>query len=228
MFLQFLYTGNYEDSEYPNIKNRPSSPAIMSSGEVEENLANPAGDLQVCSVLSDDDVEDGSFDPDAQEEEENSIEQEEVEQYEHNEFEEGGDYRSDEGLQPFKTDYAHSMFTSIRVYAIADKFDVLALKLLARERFYRSVERHAIHATDFPSVVEELFTTTSPEDILMREIPCRLIGNIYGTDKKFDEGLQPVMRKHGDLALGVLNYHMCGGNHKTVISKDDTPPHQDT
>lgn len=228
MFLQFLYTGNYEDSEHPNVKNRPSSPAIVSSEEVEENLAQPAGSPQICSTLSDDDTEDGSFDPDAQEEEENSVEQEEVEQYEQNEFDEDSNYKSDKEPPPYKTDYTHSMSTSVRVYAMADKFDVLALKLLARERFYRSAERHAIHATDFPSVVDELFMTTNPEDILMREIPCRLIGNVYGTDKKFDESLQPVMRKHGDLALGVLNYRMCGGIHKTVVSKDDTPPHPDT
>jgi hypothetical protein len=40
-------------------------------------------------------------------------------------------------------DWPHSLFTSLRVYVMADKFGVLALKLLAREGFYRNFSHTA-------------------------------------------------------------------------------------
>jgi hypothetical protein len=47
------------------------------------------------------------------------------------------------------------------------------------------------------------------------------LGAFTGTDKKFDEGLQPVMRKYGGLAYGVLNYYMCNDSHKAAANRTE-------
>ncbi|KAK3896388.1 speckle-type POZ protein-like B, partial [Staphylotrichum tortipilum] len=47
-------------------------------------------------------------------------------------------------------------FIPLRLYVMADRFDVPALKLLARDRFYRTAERSWRVADCFPDVVDEL------------------------------------------------------------------------
>ncbi|KAH6624040.1 hypothetical protein B0J18DRAFT_409543 [Chaetomium sp. MPI-SDFR-AT-0129] len=96
-------------------------------------------------------------------------------------------------------------FLSMRLYFMADKFDVPALKLLARDRFYRAAEFSWFDHPCFPAVVDELYTGTPPSDLALREIVCRLVGcNIHSQAQR--SRLDEVMRKHGDFAVGVLNY----------------------
>lgn len=49
----------------------------------------------------------------------------------------------------YMTELPHAMFTSVRVYAVADMFGVPALQVLARNRFYKTIEENAKSA-DFP------------------------------------------------------------------------------
>ncbi|KAK4143179.1 uncharacterized protein C8A04DRAFT_12629 [Dichotomopilus funicola] len=96
-------------------------------------------------------------------------------------------------------------FLSMRLYFMADKFDVPALKLLARDRFYRAAEFSWFDHPSFPAVVDELYTGTPPGDLALRETVCRLVGcNIHSQAQR--SRLDEVMRKHGDFAVGVLNY----------------------
>jgi hypothetical protein len=88
---------------------------------------------------------------------------------------------------------------------MADKYDVPALKLLARDRFYRTAEVSWTTAECFPDVVDELYSCTPDTDLAMREIVCRLVGNsVHNNEAR--ERMEPVMRKHGDFAVGVMNY----------------------
>ena len=50
----------------------------------------------------------------------------------------------------------NDMTLPLRLYIMADKYDVPALRLLARDRFYRAVELEWEHAECFPDVVDEL------------------------------------------------------------------------
>jgi hypothetical protein len=107
-------------------------------------------------------------------------------------------YPSDDG---YITALPHAMFTSVRVYVMADMFCVPALKLLARNRFYRAVEMYADSA-DFPDVVDEVFETTAPDDWVLKEIcvlfiRARCLG-IEG-DKDLMVALQPVICRHEDI-----------------------------
>lgn len=146
-------------------------------------------------------------------EEDGEDEDKEQSEIEYNDFDESGgdDYaKRTEGASPqvHRTDWPHSLFTSLRVYVMADKFDVPGLKLLARERFYRTAESIYTTCEDFPAVVDEMYRSTPPTDVAMREIPCRLIANQYCEEKALRERIVPVMREHGDLAVGVLHYMM--------------------
>jgi hypothetical protein len=106
-----------------------------------------------------------------------------------------------------KADHPLSLFVSLRVYLMADRYGVPPLKLLALDRFYRTAECFWMSFEDFPSVVDEIYTSTPDTDIAMREIVCRLVANDYW-NKDAQERMSPIMRKHGDFAVGVLHYMM--------------------
>ncbi|KAK3901776.1 BTB/POZ protein [Staphylotrichum tortipilum] len=97
------------------------------------------------------------------------------------------------------------LFLPVRLYVMADKFDVPALKLLARDRFYRAAELSWRVADCFPEVVDELYTNTAPTDLALREIVCRLVGASI-KDAEQRGRMEEVMKKHGDFAVGVMNY----------------------
>lgn len=106
----------------------------------------------------------------------------------------------------YGTDRPVDMFTSLRVYVMADKFDVPSLKLLARSRFYESVRQSYETSPDFPLVVDELYENTAENDWAIRQIPCRLIAFAFFEDLPVAKTLDAVLMKHGDLSLGVLKY----------------------
>ncbi|KAI8313357.1 Speckle-type POZ protein-like B [Colletotrichum sp. SAR11_240] len=103
------------------------------------------------------------------------------------------------------------LFLHLRLYVMADKYDVPALKLLARERFYRSAELSWEVADEFPAVVDELYSDTIETHSAMRDIVCRLVGNQVG-NVRTRERMEWVMKKHGEFAVGVMNYY--------ILSKD--------
>lgn len=96
------------------------------------------------------------------------------------------------------------LLLSLRLYIMADKYDVPALRLLARDKFYRAAELSWDTTDCFPCVVDELYSTTLDTDIALREIVCRLVSSdIYSTETK--RRMEPIMRKHGDFATDLLN-----------------------
>jgi hypothetical protein len=57
------------------------------------------------------------------------------------EADEGLEGRLDEDPAGYLTELPHAMLTSVRMYAMADMFCVPPLKVLARNRLYKAVER---------------------------------------------------------------------------------------
>jgi hypothetical protein len=109
-----------------------------------------------------------------------------------------------EGLKQI-ADLRSDMTLPLRLYVMADKYDVPALRLLARDRFYRAVELVWEEAECFPDVVDELYQTTPPTDTAMREIVCRLVAAVIHVPRVRDK-MRSVMIKHGDFAVGVMEY----------------------
>ncbi|KAM0432994.1 hypothetical protein ACHAPT_004699 [Fusarium lateritium] len=104
----------------------------------------------------------------------------------------------------------NDMALPLRLYVMADKYDVAALRLLARDRFYRAVELEWEYAECFPDIVDELYLCTPQTDTAMREIVCRMVGSrILST--RVREKMKPVMEKHGDFAVGVMEYAIHSG-----------------
>ncbi|KAF5572219.1 hypothetical protein FPANT_13258 [Fusarium pseudoanthophilum] len=112
--------------------------------------------------------------------------------------------RRQEGLNQLAK-LRNDMTLPLRLYVLADKYDVPALRLLARDRFYRAVELVWEEAECFPDVVDELYQTTPPTDTAMREIVCRLVAAVIHVPR-VREKMRNVMMKHGDFAVGVMEY----------------------
>ncbi|KAH8894295.1 POZ domain-containing protein [Thozetella sp. PMI_491] len=196
-FLQFLYTGNYNDGVLPSTM--PSAAAMMTPQELQVALAVKPGEIVVEEAEQDETEYDSELDD---EEGENDPEEE------YNEFcgdsGKAGELNSND--EPEQRD-ARAMFLSLRVYLMADQFDVPALRLLARDRFYREAEALYHNCNAFPDVVDELYDNTRQNDIAMREGIARLVANRL-EDDEFKQKLEPVMRKHGDFGVDVLNCRM--------------------
>ncbi|EFX04923.1 btb/poz-like protein [Grosmannia clavigera kw1407] len=96
-----------------------------------------------------------------------------------------------------------TLYTSLRVYIMADKYDVSALKLLSGERFKRTAERLWCEYDDFPAVVDLLYGSTMSGDPL-REFVCALITHQYHGDAGLRARMKPVLEKNPDFAIKLL------------------------
>jgi hypothetical protein len=66
------------------------------------------------------------------------------------------------------TELSPTLF-NVRVYSIADKYDVSALKLEAKEKIESYVTK-CWYMDDFPHVISEIYSSTPPEDRDLRDI----------------------------------------------------------
>ncbi|WQF89307.1 Putative BTB/POZ domain-containing protein [Colletotrichum destructivum] len=242
-FLEYLYTGNYDDKVLPKLST-PANIALMNHEEIMEELSHPPGVVLPVRPLkgprdsepkpggrgtklsgSAFDSDDDSDDSDYQEGDhgrkppgpEDCFETENEEEYDKLCVEIEQDCVAIQAVvdEDQVTDrnafirhqavVRNDLFLHLRVYVMADKFAVPALKLLARNRFYRAAELAWEVAEEFHAVVDELYTNTPETDVDMRGIVCRLVGNNVFDDRVM-ERLEPVMRKHGDFAVGVLKH----------------------
>lgn len=101
------------------------------------------------------------------------------------------------------------LFDEAKVYIMADKFIVPDLKEISLERFRSAAKRaesmSSWQCDSFPLVADEIYNSTTRSDLALKEILCRLLVSKRG-NKELWSSMQPVFRKHGDLATGVLNH----------------------
>lgn len=151
MVLQFLYGGNYTDYETIGSFHSPSNVIFMEQEEVEASL----GTLPCLNI--DSTTESASADGDYDNEHESeSLESKDVD----------NDEESDDGLSDSDSNSessqsqevqgaadqdiddrrtrrfeGHNLFDSLGVYCLATRFNIAPLRLLARDRFYRTAEK---------------------------------------------------------------------------------------
>ena len=102
-----------------------------------------------------------------------------------------------------ETVYHHKRMNNVRVYALAEKYGMPALKKLAETKFkdYETSSRF-IHNQE---VINAIFDSTPDTDSGLRNIVIRMsvkaskVVEILG-----DAGLAPVIRHHGSFGLGML------------------------
>ncbi|KAG4252930.1 hypothetical protein FPRO03_08379 [Fusarium proliferatum] len=216
-FLEFLYTGTYSDGV--NFTwGKPSEAALLDPEAVIENLQQPACGSQEPAEGDEDWITYDEADEDEQAEDEPD---EEYNQYggRSGAPSENGDGVRDEESELAKifgscsraeglkklAELRNDMTLPLQLYVMADKYDVPALRLLARDRFYRAAELVWEEAECFPDVVDELYQTTPPADTAMREIVCRLVASVIHVPRVRDK-VRSVMMKHEDFAVGVMEY----------------------
>ncbi|KAK4032457.1 BTB/POZ protein [Parachaetomium inaequale] len=218
-FLQFLYTGNYDDGNTPQAT-KPADASMMPADEITLELRLAPGvtvgeAIEERPWVGNSDYPPGFTEPniDEPEEEYNPFDKglsgEEWDAALHQRHDELAEQLGslDAALKQVMRELREreNLFLPLRLYVMADKFDVPALKLLARDRFYRAAELVWRDAPCFPAVVDELYSNTAPTDVAMREIVCRLVGSGI-RDPEQRERMGDVMMKHGDFAVGVMNY----------------------
>jgi len=95
-----------------------------------------------------------------------------------------------------------ALFSSVRVYAIAEKYGIPLLKELAKERFCTWTESNWAHE-DFPDIVREVFQSTPESDQGLRDIVVQVVAkhaNRLTEKAEFRDAIQEC----GDLGLGTL------------------------
>lgn len=210
-FLQFLYTGNYEDKEH-----MPSE--VPAHIPLDEGVTDPFAKYPEAGGEAESEFEPGeSSRPQTEEYTEGSaVQPDELEASESGGEDAGEDDGEDAGedagedsgedSDDDERERPEDMFTSLRVYVMADKFDVPGLKRLSRARLWSTMRRVYLKSSDLPALVEELYETTAETDYATREMPCRLLAPAYANDWMDMAPMEEVMRRQGDLAVGILKF----------------------
>ncbi|KAI3317977.1 hypothetical protein HD806DRAFT_526634 [Xylariaceae sp. AK1471] len=233
MAMQFCYGGNYNDYERIGSFHYPSNIIFLTYEEIETRLRTlPC--LQVISTTESTSV-DGDYNDDNAEEEDEELDENFSDgdtDTESNSSSQELEDEEDEDNRRTRTFQGHSLFDSLRVYCLASRFEIAPLRLLARERFYRTAEKVLMFSPKadvtkeaqwwtqdhqriyrsklaeavfhaFPQVIDELYQTVPETDTLMRSIPALLIAAGYN-DEAFRDNMKPLLDKYPDLALAVL------------------------
>ena len=92
---------------------------------------------------------------------------------------------------------------NVRVYALAEKYNIPALKDLAKTKFIKGQGTHkCVH---YREVITAIFESTPDTDSGLRNIAIRKCSNAMNVEKCLEEEvLAPVIRDHGSLGLGML------------------------
>ncbi len=92
---------------------------------------------------------------------------------------------------------------NVRVYAIAEKYNIPALKTLAMTKFQNCETTR--NSTRNREVVNAIFSSTPDTDPGLRNIIIKMSAKASDVEENLkEEGLAPVIRDHGNFGLGML------------------------
>ncbi|KAI0870638.1 hypothetical protein GGS24DRAFT_474629 [Hypoxylon argillaceum] len=157
MMLQFFYGGNYSDLENAGSAHYPSYVIFMTMEEIKANLETlPCFDvgLTVEDAVADGDYDDGEGLGHLETEEEGGDEDEESEGRLSDGDTSSQSQDSDRDDEEILTFQGDNLIESLKVYCLAQRFNVLPLQLLARDRFYRTAEKVLQFSPDADSADE--------------------------------------------------------------------------
>lgn len=116
-------------------------------------------------------------------------------------YEGGSPYKSSHTSLPTLNGTAPQLLTHTKMYEIGDKYDVIGLKDLAKEKFARAC-KHFWKTPEFASAAHHAFSTTVEDDKGLRGIvSARICEHIELVN---DPGVSVLMTQFNGLALGVL------------------------
>ena len=94
------------------------------------------------------------------------------------------------------------LLNNIIVYAIANKYDIPQLKLLAREKVEMLLSKHTM-SPDLPLIIDVIFKTTPSSDKDLRSVAITFCKG-HVCDLESEGYLSYLLINHGDLALGMV------------------------
>ena len=114
------------------------------------------------------------------------------------------DYKDDHDVSnPFNPrTMESSLVVNANVYAIAEKYDVRALKSLAEQKFAEALETQW-NSDSLPVAVEIVYTTTPSSDRGLRDCITRLIER-HRNDLLKKKGFLQAVGANGDFAIDVV------------------------
>ena len=94
---------------------------------------------------------------------------------------------------------------NIRVYALADKYNIPALKELAKTKFQTCITAREIETTRFAEIVDSIFNSTHETDPGLRDIITSSVADTSTPAEILGEGpLASAIRDHSTFGLGLL------------------------
>lgn len=101
-----------------------------------------------------------------------------------------------------REEHQPTLFSSVRVYAIAEKYTIPALKELARCRFCDWAD-HNWSCADFHNVAREIFDSTPSHDRGLRGVVVRIVAkHVYALVE--DDNVRQLVEDTGDLGWNVI------------------------
>jgi hypothetical protein len=101
-----------------------------------------------------------------------------------------------------RLEYQPTLFSSVRVYAIAEKYDIPPLRELARQRFLDWASSNWA-CDDFPAIVREVFDSTHASDRGLREVVLELVAKHADSFLERDDFLRTIA-DDAELGLGLF------------------------
>jgi len=98
--------------------------------------------------------------------------------------------------------HEYMLMSNVQVYALAEKYDVPALKQLAMAKFGALTDFDQ-SVSKIPDVIEAVFTSTPETDMGLRDIVIGIC-HVQITSVLQDNCMVDMIKKHGDLGLGML------------------------
>ena len=97
----------------------------------------------------------------------------------------------------------HKRMNNVRVYALAEKYGIPALKELAKTKFEDyEASSNSVHNRE---VINAVFDSTPDTDLGLRNIVIQMSAKASDIEKNLQEGeLAPVIRENGNFGLGML------------------------
>ncbi|KAI1177195.1 hypothetical protein F4777DRAFT_218696 [Nemania sp. FL0916] len=245
MALQFFYSGDYKDYETIGSFHSPSYVVYLTNEEIQARLETlpclPRNSQPEVDVV-DDEFDDGyaleelelkDIEDDTGSDE--SLSDGDDTDREFGQSQEGeGDEDEDGDDQRTRTFKGHNLFDSIRVYCFATRFSILPLKLLARDRFYRTAEKVLMFSPNAAAGEEEDWSTDDDDEQRVYQLELakaiyedfpRAVEELYKrvpasdtvmraippmliaagyNNDQFRDDMRPLLENYPDLALAVV------------------------
>ena len=102
-----------------------------------------------------------------------------------------------------RADAGSRMMLNVRVYSLADKYDIAEMKILAKSKF-EALLKEAWSHIDFASVVEEIFDTTPKDHNELRQLVSRAAATHMKDLLDHSSDWRNLIIANGEISLAML------------------------